>query len=825
MSTPPIAFHNAHILAVGVLFALWDAFGIGANDVANAFSTSVNAGCFTMAQVGVVAMIMEFLGAITAGGQVSSTIQRGILAASRFTGQEGLLQLGMLCALIASSTWLQLANYMAWPVSTTHSIVGAVMGIGVATFGGSGVEFGFCGDMTPSSSDVYLPNGKMNWKRTVYGDPANGIEYQPLRASGSMAAPGVAGYNGSYVYIAPPTTCSGTTGWAPGKACRGAPTCFSGPAIPGIMVNAAGSATQGSVLYSNAAPGCASPHAGEMHFTGSYMGYRPEYRQVDGRNALREGPAYWADLTMGEKGMATTAFCMASRVKKIKGEALTAIPGSGFAPIAISWIVSPIAAGILAATMFAITKYTILDDNVFTKLIYGKGDEEENSFFRALILAPVLYGFVAAVLVVLLAFKGVSTSGTVNDLATIANAPASLAVAAGVTGVVIFVLAIGWVSYWQYRVNWVGEDLKWYHWLIAPFAPKQPIREGFDTSHKTATLTLRTEAASTDQGIVAVLDINAVLAPNMDTEAAAEKCRLANADPAEIEAARKVPGYVIHKKTETELVWESITKPIFEGPIASRVAAALLLPLRMTFTFGIFAADGKERVVREYKADTEQVMTMHKAAKKYSDRTELVFRQLQIITSCIAAFSHGANDVANAMGPLSTILGVYRCNRNVPGAGAACVSPIKVEAGGVWSTTGEKIWYSATDGWETPLWLLAVGGIMLGIGFTSYGYNLLRSLGNNLTYHSPSRCYCMEFGAAIIVLLASRIGLPISTTQCITGATMAVGLMNGASGVNWVRFSTIFGSWLVTMPFVGIYSGLLYAFMASNPSLKNPTQI
>ena len=83
----------------------------------------------------------------------------------------------------------------------------------------------------------------------------------------------------------------------------------------------------------------------------------------------------------------------------------------------------------------------------------------------------------------------------------------------------------------------------------------------------------------------------------------------------------------------------------------------------------------------------------------------------------------------------------------------------------------------------------------------------------------------MEFGAAIIVLLASRIGLPISTTQCITGATMAVGLMNGASGVNWRRFATIFGSWLVTMPFVGIYSGLLYAFMASNPTLKNPTQI
>ena len=98
----------------------------------------------------------------------------------------------------------------------------------------------------------------------------------------------------------------------------------------------------------------------------------------------------------------------------------------------------------------------------------------------------------------------------------------------------------------------------------------------------------------------------------------------------------------------------------------------------------------------------------------------------------------------------------------------------------------------------------------------------MRSLGNNLTYHSPSRGYCMELGAAIIVLIASRIGLPISTTQCITGATMAVGLLNGVKGVNWMRFLSIFGSWVVTMPFVGIYAGLIFLFFASNPDFRAP---
>jgi len=732
---------------------------------------------------------------------------------------------------MASASWLHFANYMAWPVSTTHSIVGAVMGVGVATFGGYGVEFGFCGDLTPSSGDNFNPNGKINWKRTVYGADSNGVDVAALRAT-SLSAPGQAGSIGSYVYLPPPATCPNVTvnglTWKTGMPCATASNCFGAtlPTIPNINITNTINpvATQGNVAYERTPATCFSRLAGEMHFTGSYMGYRPEYRQVDSRNALREGPDYWADLTMGEKGMATTPFCMASRVKKIKGEALTAIPGGGFAPIAISWIASPIFAGIIAAIMFAITKYTILDDNVFTKLIYNKGDEDENSFFRALMLSPILYGFVAGVLVVLLAFKGVAASANASDLATVAAKPDTLALAAGITAAVVFFLSYIFVSYWQYRLNWVGEDLKWFHWFIIPFVPKQPIRPNFDTTHQKVTLELREEAASSAEGVLAVLDMSKLMAPNMDIHEAAKKAAALRKDPAEIEAARLIPGYVIHKKTETELVWESITKPIFEGPIRSRIINAALFPLRMTFTFGIFAADGKERVVREYKADEESIMKMHSAAKRYSDRTELVFRQLQIITACIAAFSHGANDVANAMGPYSTILGVYRCT--VPAkAGDPCVSPIYLNADGSWGQIGEKITYSATDGWETPTWMLAVGGIMIGIGFTSYGYNLIRSLGNNLTYHSPSRCYCMEFGAAIIVLLASRIGLPISTTQCITGATMAVGLMNGATGVNWKRFSMIFGAWIFTMPMVGIYSGLIYAFMASNPSLKNPTSI
>jgi len=631
---------------------------------------------------------VEFLGAITAGAQVSGTIQKGILQASLFTKKEGLLQLGMLCALIASSTWLQLANFMAWPVSTTHSIVGAVMGIGVAAFGGQGVEWGFC---------------QTNW---------------------------------------------------------------------GV------------------------------------------------------GPL-----------MATTAFCQSRLPEPIKGDVLSQIPGNGFAPIAVSWMFSPIAAGILAATMFAITKYIALEDNVVSKLIYGRGDEAENSFFRSLLFAPFVYGFVAGVLVVLLAFKGVAASSSANSLSLVANNPNLLAAAAGGTAAVVFALACIYISYWQYRTNWVGEDLKWYEYPFFWALPTRPTREGFDTTHRAPLSSTKVEGADLT-AVVAGIIIPGQVGANMDLEAAQAEDAKRKEVPQAILDAQKIEGYVVRKLGDSEMLfskWCSDIKtgaPVFGLPqgIASSIVNSLLLPLRLAFGFGIFGADGKERAVRTYNASDKDIMTLHETAKKYSDRTELVYIQLQMMTSMIASFSHGANDVANAMGPLSTILGVYRCSNTIkPESG--CVSPTYLPLKAKMPfldppyntiANSNKEFYSAEDGWETPTWLLAVGGIMLGIGFTSYGYNLMRTLGNNLTYHSPSRCFCMELGAAIIVLLASRVGLPISTTQCITGATIAVGLLNGLKGVNWLRFAEIFFAWMVTMPLVGIYSGLIFLFLASNPTFRSP---
>ena len=149
-------------------------------------------------------------------------------------------------------------------------------------------------------------------------------------------------------------------------------------------------------------------------------------------------------------------------------------------------------------------------------------------------------------------------------------------------------------------------------------------------------------------------------------------------------------------------------------------------------------------------------------------------------------------------------------------------------------------------------WQLAVGAISLVLGLWFYGYSegavgaarlckslarrivstlcalpalrhtlcadMMRVLGNRLCFHSPSRGFSMELGSAITVLIAARNGIPVSTTNCIVGATMGVGLMNSnVNAVNWKLFGTTFFLWCITLPFCGLMSGCIYALIAYSP--------
>ncbi|XP_065873432.1 inorganic phosphate transporter 2-1, chloroplastic [Euphorbia lathyris] len=123
-----------------LLFGFYMAWNIGANDVANAMGTSVGSGALTLRQAVLTAGILEFSGALLMGTHVTSTMQKGILVANVFQGKDTLLFAGLLSSLAAAGTWLQVASYYGWPVSTTHCIVGSMVGFGLV-YGGTGAVF------------------------------------------------------------------------------------------------------------------------------------------------------------------------------------------------------------------------------------------------------------------------------------------------------------------------------------------------------------------------------------------------------------------------------------------------------------------------------------------------------------------------------------------------------------------------------------------------------------------------------------------------------------------------------------------------------------
>lgn len=187
--------------------------------------------------------------------------------------------------------------------------------------------------------------------------------------------------------------------------------------------------------------------------------------------------------------------------------------------------------------------------------------------------------------------------------------------------------------------------------------------------------------------------------------------------------------------------------------------------------------------------ESPHLQATHARAKRYDNRVEHLFTYAQVLSAMLMSIAHGSNDVANAIGPWAATYSTY-------------------QAGEV----ATKV--------PTPVWALVIAGFLLGAGFWFFGFKIMRALGNRITQMSPSRGYSMELGAAITVLLASRLGLPISTTQCLTGATVGVALMNfDVKAVNWKQVLFIFSGWILTLPCAGLLSGLAMAMALNTPHL------
>ncbi len=136
-----VAVHGTIFLVLAGVFGLYMTWGIGANDLANAMGTSVGSKAISIKQAIIIAGVMEFAGAFLAGGHVTSTIRKGIIDPMMFETEPHILVFGMLASLLAAATWLLIASRRGWPVSTTHSIVGAIIGFGLVALGPDAINW------------------------------------------------------------------------------------------------------------------------------------------------------------------------------------------------------------------------------------------------------------------------------------------------------------------------------------------------------------------------------------------------------------------------------------------------------------------------------------------------------------------------------------------------------------------------------------------------------------------------------------------------------------------------------------------------------------
>ncbi|KAF2788344.1 putative sodium/phosphate symporter [Melanomma pulvis-pyrius CBS 109.77] len=187
----------------------------------------------------------------------------------------------------------------------------------------------------------------------------------------------------------------------------------------------------------------------------------------------------------------------------------------------------------------------------------------------------------------------------------------------------------------------------------------------------------------------------------------------------------------------------------------------------------------------------KRMQGVYDAAKKYPNEVEHTYSFVQVLTACTASFAHGANDIGNSVGPWAVIYGAWST-----GNAAKAKAPV-------------------------PIWQLAVLSLVISLGLITYGYNIMKVMGNKITYHSPSRGCSMEMGAAITVLVFSQYSLPVSTSMCITGATVGVGLCNGTlKAVNWQRVGLLVISWIMTIPIAGTIGGVLMGILLNTPHFK-----
>ncbi len=463
------------IFLLALIFGFYMAWSIGANDVANAMGTSVGSGAITLKQAIIIASFLEFSGAFFVGANVTETVRKGIIDPSAFVSMPHLFILGMLSALLAAAIWLQLASYFGWPVSTTHSIVGAIVGFGLV--------------------------------------------------------------------------------------------------------------------------------AGGVH-------------------AIK-----WPKLIS----------------------------------ITLSWMISPILSAAIAFIVFNIIRY---------KVYFSP-----NPLKSTKKIAPYLIFSVFFVLTLAMVFKGL------KNLHLNLSFPKACLVAF-ISGLIASVIGKKLID----NIKGIDEE----------------------------------EIEEDDKSARFVFNIYRAIK------------RIEN-------AIRLSPNLFIRQQLDVILV-----------------------------------------KLKEIIGEREAKQIIH--TKREYVIVEKIFGYLQVLSASFVAFAHGANDVANSVGPLAGVVTVLKAGTVINKA-------------------------------PVPLWILALGGLGIVIGLATWGWRVIETVGKKITELTPSRGFSAEFSAAITIVFASKLGLPISTTHTLVGAVLGVGMARGFSALNMRVIRDIIVSWAITIPTGALLTIIIYEIL------------
>jgi len=218
---------------------------------------------------------------------------------------------------------------------------------------------------------------------------------------------------------------------------------------------------------------------------------------------------------------------------------------------------------------------------------------------------------------------------------------------------------------------------------------------------------------------------------------------------------------------------------LFKGLKHLKLELNMIESFVVAIVLGLIVAFIGKTLIGKVKVDSSADKNFHYAS------VEKVFTPMMIFTACAMAFAHGSNDVANGIGPLAAVFSIVTAVQD-----------------GATEVVSQKA--------SVPIWILVLGGVGIVVGLATMGYRVMQTIGTKITELTPTRGYCATLAAATTVVLASKTGLPVSTTHIAVGAVMGVGLARGIGALDLRVIGNIVVSWVVTLPAGGILAALFF---------------